>query len=70
MAASADGGEARACAFVEMVVEGRECYGVGIDANIVTASLKAIVSGLNRSSQARPSGAIQSVGQVGGLTIN
>ncbi|SMF94377.1 2-isopropylmalate synthase [Methylomagnum ishizawai] len=48
MAASADGGEAQACAFVEIAAEGRECYGVGIDANIVTASLKAIVSALNR----------------------
>jgi 2-isopropylmalate synthase len=25
-----------------------ECYGVGIDGNIVTASLKALVSGVNR----------------------
>ncbi|HTY99687.1 MAG TPA: 2-isopropylmalate synthase [Rhodocyclaceae bacterium] len=49
MAASRDGGDARACAFVEIAVGGRECYGVGIDDNIVTASLKAIVSGLNRS---------------------
>ncbi|SMF97828.1 2-isopropylmalate synthase [Methylomagnum ishizawai] len=52
MAASTDGGEAQACAFVEIAAEGRECYGVGIDANIVTASLKAIVSALNRSGTA------------------
>jgi len=51
MAPSQDGGEARACAFVEMACDGREFYGVGIDGNIVTASLKAIVSGLNRSGQ-------------------
>ncbi|MGX2041363.1 2-isopropylmalate synthase [Methylocaldum sp. MU1018] len=50
MAASTDGGDAQACAFVEIVVHGREFYGVGIDANIVTASIKAIVSALNRSS--------------------
>ena len=27
---------------------GGECYGVGMDANIVTASIKALVSGVNR----------------------
>ena len=26
----------------------RECYGVGMDANIVTASIKALMSGVNR----------------------
>ncbi|MBT9496383.1 MAG: hypothetical protein IV103_03690, partial [Zoogloea sp.] len=26
-----------------------DCYGVGIDANIVTASIKALISGANRS---------------------
>ena len=25
-----------------------ECYGVGLDANIVTASIKALMSGVNR----------------------
>lgn len=54
MAASIDGGEARACAFIEVGCQGRECYGVGIDSNIVTASIKAIVSGLNRSGAAHP----------------
>jgi 2-isopropylmalate synthase len=49
MAASVDGGEAQACAFVEVVSQGREYYGVGMDANIVTASIKAIVSGVHRS---------------------
>ena len=42
-------GNARACAFVEMAAIGKgEIFGVGIDSNIVTASLKAIVSGINR----------------------
>jgi 2-isopropylmalate synthase len=41
-------GNARACAFVELAANGRECYGVGIDSNIVTASIKAILSGINR----------------------
>lgn len=50
LGASASAGEATACAFVEVVCQGRVCYGVGIDTNIVTASIKAIVSGVNRSS--------------------
>jgi 2-isopropylmalate synthase len=41
-------GDARACAVIEMASAGREGHGVGIDANIVTASLKALVSGVNR----------------------
>ena len=42
-------GNARACAFVEMAASGQgETFGVGIDSNIVTASLKAIISGINR----------------------
>ena len=46
------GGDARACAFVEVTADDteRECYGVGLDANIVTASLKALISGANRLS--------------------
>ena len=44
------GGEASACAFIEVAGgSGGECYGVGIDANIVTASLKALISGVDRS---------------------
>ena len=50
MGSSADGGNARACAFVEVVqAGGRECFGVGIDANIVTASIKALTSAASRS---------------------
>ena len=43
-------GHAQACAFIEVMQPGRggECYGVGIDANIVTASIQALVSGYNR----------------------
>ena len=48
MTASATGGEARACAFVEIAHLGHERYGVGIDDNIVTASLMALVGALNR----------------------
>ena len=50
MGSSGEGGNARACAFMEVTQAGseRECYGVGMDANIVTASIRALVSGANR----------------------
>ena len=49
MAPSGDAANAQACAFMEIAgAERGECYGVGIDSNIVTASLKALVSGINR----------------------
>jgi 2-isopropylmalate synthase len=52
ISASVNGGEASACAFIEIAAQGREFYGVGMDTNIVTASIKAIVSSLNRSHMA------------------
>ncbi|AWI76349.1 2-isopropylmalate synthase [Parazoarcus communis] len=50
VAPSEDGGNAQACAFIELsgASGGIDCYGVGIDTNIVTASIRAIVSGVNR----------------------
>ena len=49
MGSSREGGDARACAFMEIAGSGgSERYGVGIDANIVTASIQALVSGVNR----------------------
>ena len=50
LGASADGGDARACAFVEVAHPGgrQECFGVGIDANLVTASIKALASAAAR----------------------
>jgi 2-isopropylmalate synthase len=50
MTPSGDAGEAVACAFLELARHGdsAERYGVGIDANIVTASIKAILGGVNR----------------------
>ncbi|MEU5878538.1 2-isopropylmalate synthase [Spirillospora sp. NPDC047279] len=42
------GGDARAAAYVECDVNGTSVWGVGIDGNIVTASLKAILSAVNR----------------------
>ncbi len=50
--ALAAGQDARAAAFVECAIEGRTLWGVGIDANIVTASLKAVVSAANRAHRA------------------
>ena len=42
-------GNARACAFMEIAGKNSgECYGVGVDSNIVTASIKALISGVNR----------------------
>ncbi|HEX5277207.1 MAG TPA: 2-isopropylmalate synthase [Fluviicoccus sp.] len=50
MGASAEGGDARACAFLEIVRPGATgaVYGVGVDGNIITASLKALVNGVGR----------------------
>jgi 2-isopropylmalate synthase len=52
MTPSGEAGEAVACAFVELARHGGqsvgERYGVGIDANIITASIRAILSGVNR----------------------
>ena len=43
------GGDAQAAAYVELEVAGRTLWGVGIDGDIATASLKAIISGVNRA---------------------
>ena len=43
------GGDARAAAYLECAVGGEVLWGVGIDANIVTASLKAVISAVNRA---------------------
>jgi 2-isopropylmalate synthase len=41
-------GDAQACAFIELQHAGREHFGVGMDGNIVTASIKAMISGVNK----------------------
>jgi 2-isopropylmalate synthase len=48
--ASAHGADAQACAFLELIPAsgGVDRFGVGMDTNIVTASIKALVSGVNR----------------------
>ncbi|MXG91090.1 2-isopropylmalate synthase [Nocardioides flavescens] len=43
------GGDSLAAAYVECAVRDGVFWGVGIDANIVTASLKAVVSAVNRA---------------------
>ncbi|SDQ04667.1 2-isopropylmalate synthase [Quadrisphaera sp. DSM 44207] len=47
------GGDATAAAYVECEVGDRVLWGVGIDANIVVASLKAVVSAVNRATRPR-----------------
>ncbi|MFK7966251.1 MAG: 2-isopropylmalate synthase [Burkholderiaceae bacterium] len=50
--ATGAGADAQAVAYVEMRVDGGEAvFGVGIDANIITASLAAILSGAHRAAQ-------------------
>jgi 2-isopropylmalate synthase len=43
------GGDARAAAYVECALGERVCWGVGLDSNIVTASLRAVLSAVNRA---------------------
>ncbi len=43
------GGDAIAAAYVECAVGDEVLWGVGLDANIVTASLKAVISAVNRT---------------------
>jgi 2-isopropylmalate synthase len=51
--ALSSGGDARAAAYVECEVNGMTVWGVGLDSNIVTASIKAVTSAVNRA-QAMP----------------
>ena len=55
--ALSSGGDAIAAAYVECEVAGETLWGVGLDANIVTASLRAVLSAVNRRS------AVPSAGQ-------
>jgi 2-isopropylmalate synthase len=43
-----EGADARAAAYVEARIGGKTRWGVGLDASIVTASLRAVVSAVNR----------------------
>ena len=53
------GADARAAAYLEVAVDDKVYWGVGIDANIVTASLRAVVSAVNRAARARRLAAAQ-----------
>jgi 2-isopropylmalate synthase len=43
------GGDALAAAYIELETQGQTLWGVGIDGDIATASLKALISAVNRS---------------------
>jgi 2-isopropylmalate synthase len=43
------GGDAQAAAYIELEVGGKTLWGVGIDGDISTAGLKALISSVNRS---------------------
>ncbi len=47
--ALSSGGDAIAAAYVECTVGDQILWGVGLDPNIVTASLKAVISAVNRA---------------------
>ena len=47
--ALSSGGDASAAAYLECEIEGQVFWGVGIDPNTTTASLKAVVSAINRA---------------------
>jgi 2-isopropylmalate synthase len=47
--ALSSGGDATAAAYLECEIEGQVFWGVGIDPNTTTASLKAVVSAINRA---------------------
>ena len=44
-----EGGDAQAAAYIELEVGATTLWGVGIDGDIATASLKALISGVNRA---------------------
>ena len=49
--ALSSGGDAKAAAYVECQVGEHTLWGIGVDANIVTASLKAVLSAVNRAAR-------------------
>ena len=50
------GSDAQAAAYVECEIGGEVWWGVGIDTNTVTASLRAVLSAVNRARAAEPAG--------------
>jgi 2-isopropylmalate synthase len=45
--------DSQAAAYIELEVNGQNLWGVGIDGDIATASLKAVISGVNRALRAQ-----------------
>ncbi len=45
------GDDARAASYIECAISDRVFWGIGIDASIVTASLRAVVSAVNRANR-------------------
>ncbi len=52
--AMSSGGDAAAASYLECAVGGRVLWGVGIDPSIVTSSLKAVISAVNRAERDAP----------------
>ena len=50
--AMSSGGDAKAAAYLECAIDGQVLWGGGVDANILTASLKAVISAANRAARA------------------
>jgi 2-isopropylmalate synthase len=46
-----EGAGAQAASYIECAIDGKVLWGVGIDANIVRASIKAVVSAVNRAAR-------------------
>jgi 2-isopropylmalate synthase len=57
------GAKARAAAYIEMRVGARRLHGVGIDADIVAASFKALLSGMTRARALQPEAAASPLAQ-------
>jgi 2-isopropylmalate synthase len=55
--ATGSGANAQAVAYLELRIDEQTLFGVGMDGNIVSASLKAILSGLHRSKIGQPADA-------------
>ena len=48
------GANARAAAYIDMQIGARRLHGVGVDADIVAASFKALLSGMARADALHP----------------
>ena len=51
-----EGASAQAASYIECAIDGKVLWGIGIDANTTRASLKAVVSAVNRAARWTPPG--------------